>query len=931
MAGLPTGTVTFLFTDVEGSTTLWERHPETMKAALARHDALLRNAIAANSGAVVKTTGDGFHAAFATADAAVRAAVDAQLDLARGPWAETGPLRVRMGLHTGSAEMRDGDYFGTALNRAARLMAAAHGGQIVCSQATAELVRDTSGATVTFRDLGEHLLRGLSRPEHVYQVVAADLADQFPRLRSESRPESVLPEQLTSFIGREDDLDQVARLLAEYRLVTVTGVGGMGKTRLAIEVAGRLEPQFPDGARLCELAPATDDTSMLEIVSVRLRVVDRPGMSRRESIFDALASSKLLLILDNCEHLLDPIGELVGELLARAAKVTVLATSREPVNMSGEHVWSLRSLSVPRGEDGATESTESVDLFIDRARAVRATFVVDDLTRRAINDICRRVDGMPLAIELAAARVLAMQPAEIAARLDERFLLLSGGRRTTVERHQTLRATVDWSYSLLTEAERTTFARLSVFPASFDALAAVALAGGDGLEDWDVIDALESLVAKSMLLNEDAGDGSSRFSLLETLRQYGREKLADAGVEEIAQRQRRHASHYADLAVELGPLLTARDEVAANRRIVQEIENFRSAIAWGLDNGGADASYAVRVAAWLVPIVTRHRALGFGSDVERCCEAALGATPGVRFAVLGGAAMSAVSRGDFERTRSWLAVAFSEPPFTDVVGSLSPAYTALALLEVATDMEAALDHLRRGVEAAEASNQPFDAVVMLATQASFSALTGRAEAGHELSDAAVAEARALGNPTALAIATYIWATTHWMDDPRAARAALEESVALTEGGASDVIYGDTQELLARLEYLAGDVPQALRSVKGALVFSTSVGNRPSVVGHLWYAGEIVGNFGIEPGFTAVTHGMCTRNAELPPMFLLEGRERDIHESALQYAQDSLGPERFEALCEQGGRMSFPEVVDYSLRELDRIIVEVEALGEQAPL
>jgi predicted ATPase len=797
----------------------------------------------------------------------------------------------------------------------------------VCSHATAELVHDTGDAALTLRDLGEHRLRGLSRPERVYQVVMPDLADEFPRLRSETRPDSDLPAQLTSFVGREDDLDNVARLLNEGRLITVTGVGGVGKTRLAIEVARRLEPGFRDGARLCELAPATDDTSMLEIVSVRLGVVDRPGMSRRESTLDALANSELLLLLDNCEHLLAPLGEFVGELLALAPKVTVLATSREPLNMHGEHVWALRSLSVPKpGEDGATESTESVDLFVDRARAVRPTFGVDDQARRAIGDICRRLDGMPLAIELAAARVLAMQPAEIAARLDERFRLLSGGRRTTVERHQTLRATVDWSYSLLTDAERTTFARLSVFPGSFDTPAALAVVVGEGLEDWDVIDALESLVSKSMVFSEDGGDGSSRFSMLETLRQYGREKLADAGGDEIARRQRRHASHYADLAVELGPLLTGREEVVASRRIVQEIENFRSAIAWGLDNGGDDASDAVRIAAWLVPIVTRHRALGFGSDVERCSEAALGATPGLRFAVLGGAAMSAVSRGDLERTRSWLAAAFSEPPVAEVVGCLSPAYTALALLEIATDMEVALDSLRRGTEAAEASNQPFDAVVLLALQATFSALVGREKAGHQLSEAAVVAARALGNPTALAIATYIWATAHWMDDPAAARAALEESVALTESGASDVIYGDTQELLARLEFLAGDVSRALRTIEGALNYSTSVGNRPSVVGHLWYAGEIAGNFGIEAEFTAVTHGICTRNAEMPAMFLLEGRERDIHESALDHARTALGPDRFEALCEQGGRMSFTEVVDYSRRELDRIIAEVDTLG-----
>ena len=493
MTDLPSGTVTFLFTDLEGSTRLWEEHPDAMQDALARHDELLRDAIEANGGHVVKFTGDGFHAAFATAHEALRAAVAAQRALTAAEWGTTGPLRVRIGVHTGEAQHRDGDYHGTALNRAARLTAVAHGGQIVVSAVTEGLVSDALPEDVQLHDLGEHRLRDLAQPLRVFEVQHPELPQQFPPLRSLDTYPSNLPVQLSSFIGRDDDLTAVARAFDESRVVTVTGVGGVGKTRLAMHAAAHLLPRYPEGAWFCELAPAIDEESMAQIISAALGAIPRPGLTLAASAVEYLRDRALLLVLDNCEHLLVPASRFAEDVLRSCPGVQVLATSREGLGIEGERVVPLRSLSVPDEHAAFTDAAASsaVRLFSERAGAVDPQFVLDLRSLPAVAEICRRLDGMPLAIELAAARVATMSATEIARRLDERFRLLTGGRRTAVERHQTLRATIDWSYSLLDAREQLVFDRLAVFAGSFDADAAVAVTSGGGVEEWDVLDALE--------------------------------------------------------------------------------------------------------------------------------------------------------------------------------------------------------------------------------------------------------------------------------------------------------------------------------------------------------------------------------------------------------------------------------------------------------
>ncbi len=521
MAELPSGTVTFLFTDLEGSTRLWEEHPTRCSR---RWRATTRSSATrsrAHDGHVVKTTGDGFHAAFRTAQDAIGAALDAQAALASEPWAATGPLLVRMGLHTGETQERDGDYYGTAVNRAARLMAVAHGGQVVCSRATVEV----AGAASPMRSLGEHRLRDLGTAQEIFQVGDG----VFPPLQSVDAVPTNLPTVRTELIGRSDDVRALAELVTRERLVTLTGVGGVGKTRLALGVAAAVAAEFADGCWLVELAPVAGGDEVVTTVISSMRV----PMTDLDALAAYLADRRMLVVLDNCEHVLDAAAELVDEVLDRAPDVHVIVTSREPLGLDGEQVRRVQSLALPdaQADPDAARVRASVRLFTERAAAVADGFALDEGNIEAVVDICRHLDGIPLAIELAAARVRAMGPAEIASRLDERFRLLAGGSRRAQERHRTLLATVAWSHDLLTEPEKLVFRRLSVFPASFDLAAAEAVAADD---EVDVIECVLRLVDRSLVVYEP---DANRYRLLETLRQFGADRLTDVGeTEEIRQR-----------------------------------------------------------------------------------------------------------------------------------------------------------------------------------------------------------------------------------------------------------------------------------------------------------------------------------------------------------------------------------------------------------
>ncbi|UCG23721.1 MAG: adenylate/guanylate cyclase domain-containing protein [Chloroflexota bacterium] len=575
---LPTGTVTFLFTDIEGSSRLWERHPGAMRETVARHDGLLQAAVVDNQGHVVKMRGDGLHAVFASAQDAVAAAVAGQRALQAEAWDEgIGQLPVRMGLYSGSAEVRDGDYFGPAVNRAARLQDAGHGGQILLSQVSAGLIAGQLPEGITLRDLGRYRIKDFPAPERVYQVVAPGLPDRFPPLRAPGGRRTNLPMQTTSFVGRERELEAGKRLLADGRLATFTGPGGTGKTRLALQVAGGLLEDYRDGVWLVELAPLGDEAMVLPALAKAFVLQPGPGRPLEAALADFLRGKELLLLLDNCEHLIEECARVAEKLLAGAAGLKIVASSREPLGVPGEMILRVPSLTLPESDE-ATAATlrdsEAARLLSERAIAVLPDFQITDQNAAAVAEICRRLDGIPLAIELAASRLRLFSPQQIASRLNDRFRLLTGGSRTAVPRQQTLQALIDWSYELLSQEEKALFRQLSVFVGGWTFGAAEAI--GEGL---DVLELLDQLVNKSLVQSEREGD-RSRFHYLETIRQYARGRLYAA--EEGQAARDRHFAFFSGLVVDEvrnfdGP---GRDE--ARRILKPEMDNFRLAVEWGI-------------------------------------------------------------------------------------------------------------------------------------------------------------------------------------------------------------------------------------------------------------------------------------------------------------------------------------------------------------
>ena len=592
MLQLPSGTVTFLFTDIEGSTKLWENHPEEMRSALALHDEIVRASIEANGGYVFKTMGDAFCAAFATAPEAIAAALDAQQSLFSEPWEIEPPVRSRMALHTGTAQEREGDYFGQPLNRAARLLSAGHGGQTLVSAATQELVRDTLLSSCSLTDLGDAFLTDLTRPERVYQLNHPSLPSEFPPLRSLNSGElpNNLPQQPTSFIGREKEIADVKALLLKCRLLTLVGAGGAGKTRLALQAAADLLDGDGDGVWLVELAPVSDPGLVPSLVSQVLRIKEAAGESIQTTLVNALKAKNLLIVLDNCEHVLDACCSLATGILRSCPGAHILATSREPLGASGEQVYRIPSLSVPKQSAAQPQAYtavslstfESVRLFIERAKAVQPSFAVTDANAPSVAQLCYQLDGIPLAIELAAARIRALPVEQVNNRLDQRFRLLTGGSRALLPRQQTLKALIDWSYDLLSDQERLLLARLSIFAGGCTLDSAEIVCSGEGdVEKWEMLDLLTSLTDKSLVVYEE-GEATARqearYRLLESIRQYAGERLSESGEDQALIMRRRHRDWCVALAEEADPHLSGAAQAVWLSRLEAEHDNLRAAL-----------------------------------------------------------------------------------------------------------------------------------------------------------------------------------------------------------------------------------------------------------------------------------------------------------------------------------------------------------------
>ncbi len=597
-APLPSGTITLLFTDIEGSTRQWEERRAAMAEALRRHDALLRTAIEANGGYVFKTVGDAFCAAFARPADAVAAAADAQRALAVEDWSAVGGLAVRMALHSGATDERDGDYYGPAVNRVARLLAVVHGGQVVASATTALLLRGMLPEQTELRDLGDHHLKDLVEPERVWQILAPGLAESFPPLRSLESLSNNLPRQLTPLIGRDDLLAEVEPLVLEQPLVTLLGTGGIGKTRLALQAGADLLDGIGDGVWLVELATLSDAASVVPAIASIFGLREQGERPMLDVLVQYLKSRHLLLVLDNCEHLIAEAARVADAILRAAPQVRILATSRELLRIAGERVYRVPPLSVPSGESLTAEDAlkyNAIAFFVERARASDPKFALNDQNAPLVAEICRRLDGIALAIELAAARVKVMAPRQLAQRLDERLRVLTGGSRTSLPRQQTMRALIDWSYGLLSETEQRLFWRLSIFIGGCTIEAAEAVCADETIDALDVIDLVASLVDKSLVVAEVAED-FTRYRLLESTRAFALEKLQESGERDVlAHRHARWAGDLADLAYKQRWSTGVTEPWCA--RFDPEAENALAAIDWALSHG--DVALVARVVVGL--------------------------------------------------------------------------------------------------------------------------------------------------------------------------------------------------------------------------------------------------------------------------------------------------------------------------------------------
>ena len=810
----PSGTVTFLFSDIEGSTVRWERDHEVMATTLARHDALMRAAMEARGAYIFKTMGDAFCAAFAMPLDALTAALDAQRALGAEDFSAVEGLRVRMALHTGNANERDGDYFGPTVNRVARLLAVGNGGQVLLSRACTELISAELPAGCSLRDLGEHRLKDLAQPERIHQLLAPDLPDDFPPLRSLEHLSNNLPAQMSSFVGREVEVAEIAALIDQHRLVTLVGSGGVGKTRLSLHVAADRIDDFRDGVWFVELAPLTQGDFIPTTVASALGMKLPSEGDLVESLARALKSKDLLLVIDNCEHLIEPAARVISTILHAAPKIKVLASSRQALGVAGEATYHVPTLDVPTG----------VALFVERARATSSTFTLTDENAPTVAEICQRLDGIPLAIELAAARVKVLSIPNLAHRLNERFRILTGGGRDVLPRQQTLRALIDWSYDLLTPQEQLLFARLGVFAGGFGLDAATNICGGEGLDESDILDLLSSLTDKSLVVADTAGE-QERYDLLESTRAYALEKLTAAGEHE--QLARRHAEYFRDQVLSAEERRSTGSTAAWVASVELELDNDRTALEWALTRGN-DAVLGGAIAGALIGLWTNAGLTVEGRywialALERVNEAEQ-----PQIAARLWFALSGLSSGQRKHDAAQQAM-----QLYGSAGDARGAARAQNSLAYALYQMGRLDEAKAAIEqaltTARACGDAFSVANCLSYQAAITRVRGEFGAARELFAQALAAHKALGNESGTAMVLGNMAEMEFADGhPEQALHAGSEAleICVRAKNAMNIANGYINSAAYRIAL--GDLGAARNSAREGLRLARQVRNEPGI-------------------------------------------------------------------------------------------------------
>jgi predicted ATPase/class 3 adenylate cyclase len=886
-AAAPSGVVTFLFTDVEGSTRRWEADADAMRAALVAHDEVFREAIEAHSGFLFKHTGDGVCAAFNSPKAAVDAAVDAQRAL---------ELPVRIGLATGEADLREGDYFGAVLNRAARVMAAGHGGQILLADSTATLI---SGLDLL--DLGQRRLRDVPIPVGVFQVQAPGLRTEFPPLRALDTTPGNLRRAVTSLIGRESEVGDIEAAIKAHRLVTLTGVGGVGKTRLALEVAGRLADEFPDGVWVFELAAVTDPAAVPDAVAAILGITQQPGKTVRESVAAALEGRIRLLVFDNCEHVLDAAADLIEAILAASATVKILATSREGLGVADEQLWPVPSLDIGAGIDSS-----AVTLFGERAHAVAPHFsVVDEAD--AVAEICSRLDGIPLAIELAASRMASMSASDVRDRLDHRFRLLVGSRRG-LERHQTLRQAAQWSYDLLDDAEKFLLARVSVFSGGLDLAGACAVAGSDDLDEYAVLDLLDALVRKSLLV-ADRPTGRTRFSMLETIRQFAEEQLVALGA--ATEVRDAHARHFAGRETEIMALWDSPQQREAYDWFTTELANLRGAFRWAADQGNLDdAATIATYAGFLGFLVDSYEPITWAEELIEAARAVDHQRLAFLYVIASmcwivGRIEAAV--GYIDAGQMVIGIDCNGVPY-GIGGWSGSAYTFTDQPERAIEWyRAELTRSRDTLASTWACMVIALAGVMGSHDEAMAAATGLIDA-----------AEATRNPYAISFALNAYGLAFRVADPDRAREAMRRGLVIAQDSGTRTIETHLAASLALLEAKSGDALAALEYFAVAVRNYHDAGNTTGMRGTLGGLAACMDRLGrSEPAATIAGFGF-------DPVIALWVPEIT---RTIAHLREILGDPTYESLARKGETMTTAAMATYAYDQIDQARAELKAVSK----